>query len=377
MKIQVRVKQLAEVLHHIQLAIAPVEYALAPSNHVYMVAKENIVKILGTNGTDLVQVILPAKVEKAGNLTLPLEQLKHIASYAPSDKILSLEAPKHEICKFSIYPSIKGRLDSHCQIPDFPSFTDNKKLIFQTTERILKNCLEDVLPFAGQGQIERVWQSCIAIRKTQNKDIELASGSNGTMTYSILPIANSLSGDILLFAPSIRRLARLLDSTERPVLCSLQEEDQMVIFDVPRVNTRFVTRIQNDPFPDVAAYFPKEYEVDIAVSSEDLKSALHLVKPYSSQDGETVTLKINENQTLFAEASRQSLGEVSVAIKCRIIHAPQTFQMKINSKRLMAVIANIDTEDVRFQIRIRNNHLLVITPENETGNRTLKYAIMP
>ena len=375
MKIQVRVRQIAEALLHIKSAVQPINYALAPSNHVYLTAIDKILKIRASNGTDTIEVTIPADVEKAGKATFPLEQLSIIACNAPGEKILALEIPKHEICRYAIYPHIKGRLESICQIPSVEEF-NNAKYLFNVEEKILKTRIEDVLHFAGKGSLERLWNYCIAFRRTQNADIELAAGSNGSVVYNILPVPNSISGDILLFAPSLRRLSNLLENNGRSVSCAYHEESQSLIFRMLRLDAVFITKIQNDNFPDLDNYFPKEYEVIFKVQVEQLREALTLAKAYYPQDTDTLTLRIVGN-ALLVEAFKPPIGEISIAVPCTIERTPEKFQMSVNAHRLSSVVFNVDFEKIKFQVRIRNNHLLMITPEDEGSNRTLKYVIIP
>jgi DNA polymerase III sliding clamp (beta) subunit (PCNA family) len=352
-------------------AILPVPHLLAPSNHLYAMTQENKIILRATNGTDVIQTVVAADIEKEGVLTLPLVELKYIVSHAPGDKILALEVPKYEISRYSIYPHIKGRLDSICQIPVFP---DYRKLtpLFQTKENVFRSGIKGVMNFAGNGNLERLWQSCVSLRRTQNADIECIACSDGVVAHKIMAITNSLSGDILLYAPALRRLHSLLGNNDRDLFCGYHEKSQSLVFSIPRVETKFVTRIQNDNFPETNESYPKEYEVDFKVNAEQLRSTLLLAHPYIHN---TVKLRL-DHLMLIMEAEKQPLGSISIALDCEINQCPEQFQVSVHAQRLINVVSNVETERLRVQVRIRNNQLIMVTPENDTGNKTLKYAIM-
>lgn len=373
MKILLRSKHLTEALMNLRRSIPPINHIFAPSNHLHIATySEKTVLLSSSFGTVTVAIEIPADIQRIGQVTIPMEHFYNICK-TMDDNIITLEHNGINYCRF-YSPELKGNIVSdYCQrnIDGF-NYSESPGL-FILTEKQLKSALQDVLPFIEEHTRGRYWMTCICLSRTENGDLEFSSAGFGHAAQTMLPVSNTLVQNIPLYAPSFATLPTLLKDVDSPVSCHIDSENQKILFAMQRLRMIFSVRMRQEPFPSMSHIYPEEYEVDLNIDTEKLFLALQALKLYSSQTEGNITFQLDDEGNLTLRADETGIGEISLSIPCTVAKYLPSFTMQINTSKLINVLNVIGTENVRMRVRIRNNHLVVLTPED----RTTKFLIIP
>src|SRR3989339_187778 len=330
---------------------------------------ENKIKFSVTNLEMAISSVIPAKVIKDGNITVPLSILSSIINNLESERV-SLETKNNNlVIKTENYQAkIQGTKKE--EFPIIPKI-ENEREYLQMESGLLKDTFLSIIT-ARQGSAIRpelggvLFDYQVNIIKFAATDsFRLAERTIDENSYKA-NIEQKLK--IIVPLKTIQELVKIMSEKDEEKI-SIYFDSNQILFRTDKFE--LVSRVINGDFPDYQPIIPKETAIEVMVNRDQLINALKLTGSFSDKMNE-IRLIIKEgvkNIELFS--ANPILGENQYLIPAKI--KGDSMEIVFNWKFLFDGIKNIETENITIGLN-GDNKPAIIRPMNV---QDYFYIIMP
>lgn len=330
---------------------------------------ENKIKFSVTNLEVAITSVIPAKVIKDGNITVPLAVLASIINNLESERI-SLETKNNNlVIKTENYQAkIQGTKKE--EFPIIPKL-ENESEYMEMESGVLKDIFLSIV-IASQSSAIRPELGGILF-DYQINSIKFAATDSFRLAEKMVD-ENRYKTNI---EQKIKMIIPLKTVQELTRIMSEKDDDKIKIYFDPNQllfrteKFELISRVINGDFPDYQQIIPKETDIEVIINREQLINALKLTGSFSDKMNE-IKVSIKEgvkNIELFS--SNPILGENQYLIPAKI--KGDTVDIVFNWKFLFDGIKNIETEQVTIGLN-GDNKPAIIRPMNV---QDYFYIIMP
>jgi DNA polymerase-3 subunit beta len=351
-------------------AVATVRHAtdaksLPILSHLLLEARDQQIRITGTDLSTSIRLTVPAEVTSPGALALPAHHLAEITHALPADATLTLAQTDEDsvqlVCGRAHY-RIKGLPPA-----DFPQFPGAPESNWLTLPAPVFADLVKKTEFAVDTKADRPHLSGIALSATA--DALRASATNGHRLATVtLPQGNgSQDVDAIIPPKGLVFAARLASERQGDVRLSFPPHQGHFV--VQQDGFTVATRLIDGSFPDVTRVIPVQREQGLELRRESLRATLRRLTPILTEI-QSVTFTPTDT-SLVVSGRNADLGEGREDLDYTPIGTPASFSLQ--AKYLLEYLDRVTAETLRLYVTGPLDPILVLP----VGDDTYTYIVMP
>lgn len=277
-------------------------------SNLLITAENNGLKIVSTDLEIGISTLLSGKINQTGSITVPAKTLSQFINNLPNKKI-DFEV-KNGILKIeceNIKASING-LDAQ-EFPIIPKIKNTDALTINS--QILKNAFsEAIVSVAFSDARPEITGVAVKIEPDIIKFVATDSFRLSEKTLSLkkenISFNNLKNKPTVLIVPSktVNELIRIIGNNDFSVKIFI--DPTQIMFDLK--DTQVVSRLIDGQFPDYEAVIPKENELSLVCSKNNLEEAVRLASCFSGKLSDVI-IKTQKNRGMLKISSQDvSLG---------------------------------------------------------------------
>lgn len=334
--------------------------------NVLIKATNNQIKLSATNLEIAITKTVYGKILEDGSVTVPYSVVSGIVNNTTSERI-NLEAKNNNLVLTTDNYEAKISGIAESEFPIVPKVKEEKEHL-EVALSALRDRLEKVILAAGVSDLRPEISGVFFT--LESSEMKLVGTDTFRLAEGKIPgsqIKNTFSHGLELIIPlkTAQELARIV-STEEMVSAYL--DNNQILFKTQ--DLEIISRLIEGKFPDYNSIVPKEFDVQILVSKEDLIGALKLTSSLSSRINE-VKLKIKDKKVLEVYSSDNALGENNYLVPAKV--KGEDCEVAFNWKYLLDGVKAVSGEQVFVGLNGENRPAIINTP----GDSLYFYVLMP
>ena len=321
-------------------------------------------KLISTNLELGVEIIIQAKIENKGKITVPSNIFNSfLSNISGSDKI-NLEVQNNNLI---ISINNNSTLIKSQPIDDFPNLpklkSDNKFSI-------------PIIDFISG--LKMVFYSCsLSTIKPEISSVYLYSNKTNMITFTATDSFRLAEkkfnyffpelGPILIPFKTVVEIIRIFEGKEG-VVDILFNKNQINII---KENIIFISRITDGVFPDYNQIIPKKFTTDVIINKDFFINSLKISGVFSGKLNELNIVVNSEDGFFTIKTSNNELGENISKIPAKI--TGESVKITFNHKYIYDCLPNINSKEIVLRFSGEGKPLLITGAQDNT----FQYLVMP
>lgn len=310
-------------------------------NSVLITSQDNKLKLVTTDLDITIIAFVDAKVEKQGQIAVPMNRLLSIVKEFPPCDILVEKVNNNLLIRCE---KIEFKITT-VNAEDFPKIEEQQKTTFiRINPEILEETIKLTSFCVGQEDVKYVLNGILFEIYEDNLRLVATDGKRLAFIQKKLPanqpeVKKKLS--FILSLKSVQELYKLIRERNEDVF--LFVEENRVGFDFQ--NIQFISRPIEGEFPQYESYILPESKNKLKINKRNLLLALRRAELLATPDYKGVSFDIRKNEVQISK-NTPHLGEVKELVDAQ--YSGGQMQIGFNPTFLMDVLKSIDDEEVIF-----------------------------
>jgi DNA polymerase III subunit beta len=341
MKLTVPRKDLYEGLQIVSRAVST-QTTLPVLKNVLIEPGTDAIKLAATDLELGVEVLVPAKVQEGGSLTVPAKTFAEIIAALPEADV-SLAADDKDglliCCRRSDY-RIHG-----LTAEDFPALPEvGGSVAIQLPQRLMKDMIRQTALAASDDDTRPILTGiCLVL---QDGKLRLAATDTHRLAVRTAQVTEA-SGDTTVIVPvrAMNELMRVLSDDEEAVL-QVRVDQNQILFRTERVT--LVSRLIEGQFPRYERVIPTGYTRRLTIQRDELQSSLRrarIVARDAAAKDRVVFEASGENLIITAEGDEGRAHE-----EFEIAREGDEISIAFNVNYVLEVLGVLDTEGIFLEL---------------------------
>jgi len=321
-------------------------------------------KLISTNLELGVEIIIQAKIENKGKITVPSNIFNSFLSNISGSDQINLEIKNNNLI---ISTNNNSTLIKSQPIDDFPNLpklkSDNKFSI-------------PIIDFISG--LKMVFYSCsLSTIKPEISSVYLYSNKTNMITFTATDSFRLAEkkfnyffpelGPILIPFKTVVEIIRIFEGKEG-VVDILFNKNQINII---KENIIFISRITDGVFPDYNQIIPKKFTTDVIINKDFFINSLKISGVFSGKLNELNIVVNSEDGFFTIKTSNNELGENISKIPAKI--TGESVKITFNHKYIYDCLPNINSKEIVLRFSGEGKPLLITGAQDNT----FQYLVMP
>jgi DNA polymerase-3 subunit beta len=357
--------------HHLKDTLSLIEkissknITLPILNGVLISAKKESLKFTATNLEIGVEIKIPARIIKEGEITVPARILHNFLFNLAGDENLTLESSQNNLL-ISIKNSstlIKGY--STEDFPVLPFIRDKEKsFILPVSDFILGlKCVH----YAAALSDMKPEIASIFVVSDKSTPFTFAATDSFRLAVKIFPFNLSDFPPILIPSKNVLEIMRILENEDGNLKIIPAKNQIFLISD----RLKIISRLTEGVFPNYREIIPKSFSIEAVVDKSSFSSSLKTANVFSGKLNEIKIEVIPGEKSIKLHASNADLGEHSTSINADI--RGEEIKMTFNYKYLSESLQFVDSDKVILKFNDENKPVLITGAKDNS----FIYLVMP
>lgn len=335
-------------------------------HNISLKTEVGIIKAFATDLEIGVEVCIPCKVEKQGEVVIPIKTILQFIQNLPNTKI-TIEIKNKTVFIETEYNTITIPCFNTNEFPLTPK-VKSKNTIEINNALILKNTLQQVLNSTAVSYSLPEITGILCVVK-ENTFTFVATDSFRLAEKTIFKEKNYKTNIITIFIlpqKTAQELTRII-TTNNPITITIDENQ--VMFSLQ--NITIISRLINGKYPNYEQIIPKTHKTNISMQKNEFLNQIKLASFFSSKINDVkITVKKNK-KSIEIDTSDQVKGEFHASIPSLEINGEDA-EVIFNFKYLIDGLNNLTEDEFVFEI---NGPAAPSLFKTKTGD--YRYIIMP
>ena len=319
-------------------------------SNIKIKTKDDMVELSGTNLEIGITIHAPAAIEEQGEITVSSSKLFEVVSALPSDQEITMTTKGKVIeltCGAGIY-KIHGLATD--DFPEIPTLHDSNFTVDAT--EFLSTIHKTV--FAASEEETRYFLNGVCLNFKENKtEIAATDGRRLAVTEINKPMPTDQT-KIIIPIKSIREIVKAFE--ESVELNISLHEGQLIL---TNGETTLATRLIDGEYPSYESIIPQGYTNEVLVKRRTLYDAVKRVSILSNPKTYSITLEINDMESIEVYAKAAELGEAHETVDP--ISGRGEIKFAVDARFLMDTLQHIETDEVVIQYE-HPTKAIILTP---------------
>lgn len=331
-------------------------------NNILLDAQKGQIKLASTNLEIGVNTWIVGKIEKPGNITIPVKLFSNFINNLPN-KIINIEGQNNIIkikCE-NFKANIKG-LNSN----DFPIIPQIKEDVFEEIQNEdLKNGLSQII-------------NCVAISESRpeisgvfvnfiKSDIKIVATDSFRLAEKIIkPRKKIKEKQIILPSKTAQEIIRILGETQQKNV-KVKIGTSQILFDLDEI--QLISRLIEGQYPDYKQIIPQSFNTEIIINKQELQNSVKIASLFT---GKVNDIKVTVNpKKIEISALESDVGENKSQLNAETKGEP--VESLFNYRYFLDGLNNIQSEKIFLGFNGPTNPVLLRAP----NNFNYFYIVMP
>ena len=321
-------------------------------------------KLISTNLELGVEIIIQAKIENKGKITVPSNIFNSFLSNISGSDQINLEIKNNNLI---ISTNNNSTLIKSQPIDDFPNLpklkSDNKFSI-------------PIIDFISG--LKMVFYSCsLSTIKPEISSVYLYSNKTNMITFTATDSFRLAEkkfnyffpelGPILIPFKTVVEIIRIFEGKEGMVDILFNKNQINII----KENIIFISRITDGVFPDYNQIIPKKFTTDVIINKDFFINSLKISGVFSGKLNELNIVVNSEDGFFTIKTSNNELGENISKIPAKI--TGESVKITFNHKYIYDCLPNINSKEIVLRFSGEGKPLLITGAQDNT----FQYLVMP
>ena len=321
-------------------------------------------KLISTNLELGVEIIIPAKIENKGKITIPSNIFNSFLSNISGSDQINMEIKNNNLI---ISTNNNSTLIKSQPIDDFPNLpklkSDNKFSI-------------PIIDFISG--LKMVFYSCsLSTIKPEISSVYLYSNKTNMITFTATDSFRLAEkkfnyffpelGPILIPFKTVVEIIRIFEGKEGMVDILFNKNQINII----KENIIFISRITDGVFPDYNQIIPKKFTTDVIINKDFFINSLKISGVFSGKLNELNIVVNSEDGFFTIKTSNNELGENISKIPAKI--TGESVKITFNHKYIYDCLPNINSKEIVLRFSGEGKPLLITGAQDNT----FQYLVMP
>ena len=379
MKVICTQENLAKALSYLERVVGKQTTLPILSNFLLETEKGRL-KLSATNLEIGVIVVIGAKIEKEGKITVPAKILSNFIHNLPSGDVLELESDNQSLRVMSTTYQMKIKGMDGKDFPIIPQY--KKDYFFSFPAQELKNALSRLL-FCVSTNEARLELTGVHISFFPQA-LHIAATDSFRLAEEIIPFTGTgsqyqefLKNNQSLILPGnvLNEIMRVVTPESTAIQMALEENQ--LFFEVDGVE--IVSRIINGKYPDYKQIIPQSFTTQVIFERESLQRAIKIAGAFSSYTAGEIVLHFSKEQNNCTFVSQsQEVGENKTVLPVDFVMGDGDLVITFNPRYVLEGINALSGEKVLFMANTSSTPagLRMLDEENHPKEEYL-YIMMP
>jgi len=333
--------------------------------NLFVEAKDNILRLVGTDLEVGIECTVPARVEEPGALTIPAKVLQQILSSLPGEEIdLALEEANMALirCGKSEYRLLGLPADEFPLLPQV-----GEEIAFSIDPGLLREVIRETIFAASKDEARAILMG--ALFSVRGETLRVVATDTHRLALSEAPLSQPLGREVEFIVPAsaLKEVARMAGQAIEDVM--VKGSENQLLFSFGQMS--LITRLIEGQFPNYEQVIPKEAKLTIIADRGEFLGAIRRLNIVAKEDANRVVFNLSDGE-LVMSAESQEVGRAEERLAVDAEGEP--FEVAFNAQYLAEALNVIGTKEVRFDLTGPVNPG-VIKPVG--GERTFLYVVMP
>ncbi len=335
-------------------------------SHILLDAEGKNLKLTSTNLELGVEIIIPAKIEKKGKITIPASVLNSFLFNISENNQIILESKNNNL---EIYTNNNSTLIKSQPTEDFPNLP---KLISESDNKISISVIDFI------SGLKAVFYSCsFSTIKPEISSVYLYSNKTEMITFTATDSFRLAEKKLNYFFPDLGPILIPFKTVVEIIRIFEGKEGKInVLFNKNQINIQkdgllFVSRLTSGIFPDYNQIIPKKFTTDVIIDREFFINSLKMAGIFSGKLNE-LNIFVNSGENFLAiKTSNNEIGEHVSKIPAKI--TGEGVKTTFNHKYIQDCLSSINTKDIILRFSGEGKPLLIAGAQDNT----FQYLVMP
>ncbi len=333
-------------------------------SHLLLIAKRGSLTIRATNLDMGVEVTIPVKVEREGEVAVPAAVFASFVGNLGNVKSVFLEVTDG---KLTVSAEGAKAVINGSNSDDFPTIPKAEGPVFPMDPQVLIKGFKAVEYAGALGNLKPELSSVYLYH--DNEDLVFVATDSFRLAEKRTPLKKAPAAfqSILIPIKNVTELGRILDDQKDEIQVSLGKGQ----LSIEGTGLLITSRLVEGSFPNYREIMPKEFASEAVVLKEDLTSALKLTTLFSDRFNQ-LHLHLDPKKKLFEISAKSGeLGESASKLPAAI--TGETLQSNFNHRYIADCLSIISADSVAFRFSGENRPLLI----GGVGDTSFRYLVMP
>lgn len=309
------------------------------------------------------------KSDKDGNIAIPAKLLLDTLKTFP-EQPLTFNVSEDNFGVEVVTDNGKYKLAGQNgeEFPKTPDLESPSSLTL--TADILYNAVNKTLFASGNDELRPVMSGVFFELNSDNVTF-VATDAHKLVRYRRTDAKAKKGASFILPKKPSNLLKGLLSSSEEEVTVKYTDTNAYFEFN----NITLICRLIDGKYPNYDAVIPKENPNKVVISKNAFLSSIKRISIFSNKTTHQVRLKISGNELSVSAEDLDFSNEANERLTCD--HQGEDIEIGFNSRFLIEMLSNIETENVSLEMSAPNRAGLLLPAEGNDENENLLMLVMP
>ena len=333
-------------------------------NNILLKTEGKDLKLISTNLELGVEIIIPAKIENEGEITVPSNIFNSFLSNISGSDQINLEVQNNNLIISTNNNSTLIKSQSANDFPTLPKLkTDNKFSI-------------PIIDFISG--LKMVFYSCaLSAIKPEISSVYLYSSKTDMITFTATDSFRLAEKKINYFSPELGPILIPFKTVVEIIRIFEGKEGKIdILFNKNQINIKkdnivFISRLTDGIFPDYNQIIPKKFTTDVIINKEFFINSLKISGLFSGKLNELNMAVVSGEYFFTIKTSNNESGENISKIPAKI--TGESVKITFNHKYIYDCLPNINSEEIILRFSGEGKPLLITGAQDNS----FQYLVMP
>lgn len=333
--------------------------------NLFVEAKDNTLRLVGTDLEVGIECTIPARVEEPGALTVPAKVFQQILSTLPGEEVnLAVEEANMALIRSgkSEYRLLSLPADEFPLLPQV-----GEEIVFSVEPSLLRDVIKETIFAASKDEARAILMG--ALFSIKGETLRLVATDTHRLALSEAPLSRSPGKDVDFIVPAsaLQEVARLAGQALEEVV--VRGSENQIMFSFGQMS--LITRLIEGQFPNYEQVIPQEAKLTLIADRSEFLAAIRRLAIVAKEDANRIVLNLSDGE-LVMTAESQEVGRAEERLP--VDAEGEAFEVAFNAQYLAEALNVIGTREVRFEL---TGPLKPGVMKPVGGERTFLYVVMP
>lgn len=365
MKFTVTSSELLKALNKI-FGVVPAKSSMPILENILFELNSNTLTLSATDIELYSSVSMDVNGSNDGSITVPAKRLMDTVRALPNTSLVfqaDTESNKITMITETGEYSITGV--SAEEFPKFPEISENKKMTLEAT--VLKEAINKTV-FAVSKDELRPSLMGVLFRFRENVMTAVATDGHRLVKFESSSFSSNVDTDIIIPAKALSALLKLTEAGE----IQISSNDSHIRF--VSGTSVLASRVIDETYPNYESVIPKENNLEMIISRDQLLHALRRVSLYANTTTHQIRFAMRENSLTVSAEDVDQGSQAKENIACS--YKENDLDIGFNANYINDVLTHIEEDNICFRFS-GPTKAGIIEPEKQSEANSILMLTMP